>query len=106
MDTHPFSGLLDDHSVAAKVMLSIEAAVAGSFEADEQRILVPRAVRVTQSEMKRRSEICIGIFRVLRGDLKWSWQRSCDHIRPYLRKALDGESWEPTAKTMWTPNTP
>ena len=103
MDPSPFAGLVHDQEALAKVYLAIEAAVMSSFDEDQRRLTVPRGVRVTQSEVKRRTEVALSIFRSLRGDLGWSWQRCVDYLVPFLRKALDGEAWEPDGFSMWAP---
>lgn len=83
------------------VCLGIEAAVAQSFIEDTHKgrvILVNGAGRITRDEIKRRGKLCLKIFVALRGDLKWTIERILDHLPQYLRKELDGESWEPEAR--------
>jgi hypothetical protein len=105
VDVGVFASLVGDNQNVAKVALAIEAAVTTSFVQDETRsgaIIVARSTRITQAETKRRVQICVRIFRVLRGDMKWSWQRAVDHLPIYLRNELDGEDWEPSARSSWT----
>lgn len=59
---------------------------------------------LTQSETKRRFNICLRIFRTCRGDLKWSIARCCDNLHRYLREELDGKTWEPDARLIWSPS--
>jgi hypothetical protein len=90
----------------AKVVLGIEAAVLQSFETDQVRLspILIRQVQITQDEMKRRSQLCIRIFRELRGDLKWGIERILGHMPIALRTALDGGDWRPEqARTIWRP---
>jgi hypothetical protein len=96
-----FAGLLQDRDALARVTLAIEKAVDDSF-AHHGLIIVPGSR--TAAETKRRVGVCLDIFKVLRGDMKWSWQRAADHIPIYLRKVLDGEPWEPSARAAWTAN--
>lgn len=95
-----FASLVTEDKVG-KVALGIEAAVAQSFIDDMQPgrvIIVHGGNRITQAEIKRRGEMCIKIFRMLRGDLKWTIERILDHLPQYLRKELDGLTWEPEAR--------
>ena len=103
MDASPFAGLIQDKAIMVKVFVAVEAAVLGSFDTDQLRIIVPRHVSVTHAEVKRRTAICMKIFRALRGDMKWSWMRAVDYIPRFLRMELDGQSWEPDANGMWAP---
>ena len=64
--------------------------------------------RQTQSEIKRRFNLCGMIFESLRGDLKWPVVRALDHIPRYLRCELDREPYNPKAEServIWTPDT-
>lgn len=87
----------------AKVVLGIERAVKLSF--DRQRepghiILVngSRDAPPSQAEAKRRIEICVKMFRELRGDLKWTVERIVDEMPRFLKMQIDGVSWEPEAR--------
>ncbi len=103
MDAAPFAGLIEDQRTLVKVQLAIENAVLTSFGQDQNRVTVPRKLRMTQAEVKRRTNICIRIFRVLRGDMSWSWMRCVDYLSRFLRMELDGQSWEPDGHAMWAP---
>lgn len=89
-----------------KVVIGIEAAVAQTFLQDSapgRIILVHGGARITAGEIKRRTEMCLAIFKVLRGDLKWTVERILDFLPTYLRKQLDGAPWEPEARrATWT----
>jgi len=106
MDVGVFAGLLTEPDQIGKVVAGVERAVAASFAEDRRRNLVIQVQRVTQAEVKRRGRLCVEIFKVLRGDLHWSWQRAVDHLPAYLRQALDGQDWEPEARqrAMWAPS--
>jgi hypothetical protein len=89
-----FSALVDSKLVGSAV-LGFQRAIERSFVEDHG----PQ----TQAEIKRRFDICARVFRVLRGDLKWSVTRILDHLPRYLRCELDGQPWKPDASTIWTP---
>ncbi len=107
MDTAPFASLMSEPKTIAEICLGIEASVSTSFvqDATTPSGLIKTSGHITQAEMKRRTRMCVEIFRVLRGDMKWSWQRAIDHLPVYLRKQLDGENWEPEARrSTWVPS--
>ncbi len=105
MEPGVFASLIDGNQIP-RLVKGIEAAVLKSFEDDRKPgriILVTALPRVTAAEVKRRSEKCVAIFKVLRGDLKWSLDKIIDHLPRYLRAELDGTSWEPEARqALWT----
>lgn len=78
-------------------------AVQASFQEDQRRIGRPRSINVTSDETKRRGNICLKIYRELRGDLEWGLQRAIDHLPQYLRSELDGVPWEPDQRKVWAP---
>jgi hypothetical protein len=92
-----------------KVVKGFEAAIAKSFEQDRQpgRIILVTGVAdkaPSPSEMKRRGEMCLKIFKSLRGDLSWGLDRILDELPRFLRAELDGTPWEPEARrATWTP---
>jgi hypothetical protein len=95
-----FASLVTEDQIP-NVVAGIEKAVLKSFEEDRapgRIILVTALPRITRDEVKRRSEICMKIFRELRGDLKWTVARIVDHLPKFLRMTLDGVSWEPEAR--------
>jgi len=59
---------------------------------------------MTQAEVRRRFGICERLFRQLRGDLHWGLTRVLDHLPTYLRYELDGQPWEPDARSCWMPD--
>lgn len=103
-----FAGLVDE-SRYGQVVDGIVNAVHLSYEEDARRLSleghVGRKVLSTEAETKRRVQKCLDMFRVLRGDLKWSIERCVDSMPVYLRTALDGGNWEPDARarSLWTP---
>ena len=106
MDAAPFAGLMTDQQNMVKVFLAVENAVLKSFQQDRSRALIITPQKPTRTAIKERANICWRIFRVLRGDMDWSWMRIVDHIPQYLRMELDGQDWEPNVRTMWAPETP
>lgn len=104
--------LLDDKELGIATS-GIESTIWRSFAVDAERrtretgiILIAKAMRPTEAEIKRRFEICCKWFGVFRGDLKWSVQRCVDHLSDALRTELDGGQYEPpsTDKAVWKPS--
>lgn len=83
------------------VAASVERAVMRSFDT---RPLPVR--RITQDECRRRVQVCERIWKQLRLEKKWSLQRACDHLYRYLIAELDGTSWAPDNRCIWTPDGP
>ena len=86
-----------------QVSHGVLAAVTASFQEDQKRKNRTRSVNVTGAELKRRVNLCLKIYRELRGDLGWGLQRAIDHLPRYLRFELDGISWEPDQRKVWAP---
>lgn len=86
------SKLILDEEVG-RVTRSLSRMILDSFRAD-------RAQR-TQSEIKRRFDICIMLFKRLRGEYKYSLERALDSIPTGLRSELDGIPWEPSTRPWW-----
>lgn len=107
MDIGPFLKMVTEDKIP-QVVAGIEAAVIASFavDADRRSIVMPAGSRITAAEMKRRVEMCVEMFRVLRGDAKWSVTRIVDHLPDMLRKKLDGEEWMPAENgpAHWAPS--
>jgi|SRR6185436_18129171 len=101
----PFAGLVLDGQIP-RVVRGIEEAVAKSFTEDaKRRAVIVVGAAPKQSEVKRRAEICLRIFRELRGDLKWGVERIADSLPHFLRCELDGIAWSPTVtRASWSPN--
>ena len=98
----PFASLLLNHQIP-KVVKGIEHAVSGSFVEDRKPGLIilvsgARSAAPARTEVKRRTAICIKIFRELRGALDWSVARILDHLPKFLRCSLNGTPWEPEAR--------
>lgn len=94
-DGGAFRGLIEADAVG-RVTLAIENALVASMVLDK----APQ----TEREVKRRFEICARIFKVLRGDMKWSISRALDKLPEYLRCELDGTPYDPKdARAVWMP---
>lgn len=91
-----FASLLETKDVS-RVTLAFERIINASFESHAVRHL-------TQSEVKRRFEMCAKIFETLRSDMKWSIERILDKLPIYLGCELDGADWKPDARTLWIPS--
>lgn len=81
----------------AKLADASAKAVAESFA------YAPVAER-TAAEVRRRSNICLDLVGVLRGDLRWSIPKTADHVGVYLRCELLGIAYDPSKNTRgaWT----
>ena len=103
-----FADLISEGQLG-RVTYGVEVAVTKSFETDQKRLgplHISRAQNITRSEVKRRTDICLRIFKELRGDLKWGVERILDHLPQFLRAELDGVPWRPdTEHCLWTPGT-
>jgi hypothetical protein len=90
--------LAGDKQNLGRAVKAIEDMVAASFETHKMRAM-------TYAEVKRRFDMCVKIFAILRGDLKWSLEKAFDMMPNYLGCELDGAEWLPSARTMWRPQT-
>ena len=90
-----FNELVGSKMELGKITMAIEAAIATSFALDGGTI--------TDSEVKRRFNICQDVFKILRGDMKWRIERIIDHLPQYLRAELAGSSWAPNSRQCWVP---
>ena len=101
MDVGVFSSLVSTNQIP-QVVKGIESAVLRSFEEDRQpgRIILTSGVQqtITRDKVKDRTQRCIKIFRVLRGDLHWGVARIVDSLPRILRQDLDRVNWEPEAR--------
>ena len=86
---------LVERNQLATALGGIERAVVNSLTED--------GARVTRDEVRRRFCICERLLRQLRGDLHWGLTRVLDHLPRYLRYELDGQPWEPDARSCWMP---
>jgi hypothetical protein len=94
-----FAKLVEEGQVG-RVTLAIEDAISKSFETHPMRQGV---TGITSSEVKRRFDLCASVFVALRGDMKWSVARACDHLALYLKDELDGVDWKPNVRKCWMP---
>jgi hypothetical protein len=97
------AGLVQDERLLGRVVRAIEDAIMLSFGRDAARD--GREPRMTGDEVKRRFDMCVSIFKTLRGDLGWSIERTLDNLPRLLRAELDGVPWIPDGRAMWTPPT-
>ena len=95
LTTETFAGLIEPKEIG-RITLGFTVAIEQSFLDDQ--------ARMTQAEVKRRFEICVKIFRELRGDLHWGVQRILSKLPEYLRCELDGHPWTPDTRAMWMPS--
>jgi hypothetical protein len=95
------AALVQDERLLGRVVRAIEDAIVLSFGRDAARD--GREPRMTGAEVKRRFEMCVSIFKTLRGDLGWSVERTLDHLPGLLRAELDGVPWVPDGRAMWSP---
>jgi len=94
LTTQTFAELVEPHQLG-RITNSLTRTIELSFVQDKSSM--------TQNEVRRRFEICIRLFKQLRGDHHWGVQRILDRIPEYLRCELDGKSWEPDSRGMWLP---
>lgn len=77
----------NDRNLRAKVTSRIQLIIGQSFQQDKSR--------VTRSEVVRRFRIVELLFRELRSEHKWAFDRILDHMPQALRHKLDGTPWNP-----------
>lgn len=92
-----FTKLLGSRANIGKVVRAFEREIAKSIAKDEMRT-------PTRAEVKRRFDLCVTIFCVLVGDMKWGIERALGRLGEYLRKELDHVLWEPDKRTFWMPS--
>jgi hypothetical protein len=101
----PFAALLRNPADLPRVFWRLESVIANSFKEDRARGGVITLTGASSAEVKRRYAICEKWFRVFRGDLGWSLEKTLDFWPVALRKELDGETWEPPkGDTGWAPS--
>lgn len=86
--------LFDGHN-AAGIINFLTRVIGNSFQS--------HPCTQTRDEVKRRLDLCFELLKVMRGDMKWSFQRCCDEIPAALRRRLDGGIWEPSRRSLWMP---
>ena len=96
----PFADLLRTPADFMRCCHGIERALAMSFAEDEARGGPDYRARVqTETEQKRRAEICGQWFRRLRGDLGYTIANTLDELPRALRATLDEDStYQPPPK--------
>lgn len=75
---------LQDPAAMERVGAAIDRAVTLSFVEDRSRS--------TDDEVKRRTNICIEHFKIMRNDMKWSIAKICDLLEQSLRAELDAKN--------------
>lgn len=89
---HTFLSSLSE-TQRSQLVTSITAALETTFAQD--------GARQTQSEIKRRFDLCADLAGRMRTDLHWSLQRIHDTLPLALRCELDGANWEPDERQSW-----
>lgn len=84
--------LIADHEVG-RVTRALILIIYQSFVEDGSR--------KTFAETQRRFDICIELFKMLRGDMHYSIERTLDTIPHALRCKLDRIPWEPSKRNTW-----
>lgn len=91
----PFADLITDQPAIRLVVNGITDAVAMSY------VSHPMRQGATGKENKRRTQICVKLVRLMKGDLKWSVQRCVDELPAALQIELSGQRWQPPARDSW-----
>lgn len=90
----PFLDLITEPAAIKAAVEGITTAVAISY--------VSHSVRNrTKAEDKRRTQICLKLIRVMKGELKWSVQRCVDELPTALQVELSGQRWMPPTRDSW-----
>lgn len=103
IDPTPFASTARTEFSFQELTQAINKAIAQSFR--EERLRGDRPV-VHNPEVKRRSEICLKWFKIMRGDMGYSVERTLDMLPLALRKDIDGEHFEPVSvkdRSAWSP---
>lgn len=88
----------NDPIALGKLTSGIANVVAKSYKEDK--------FRPTDAETKRRFNLCIDVFTMLRKDkaFQWSIERIIAEMPKALRHKLDGTPWDPSkARATWAP---
>lgn len=94
MSTSPFLDLLSDPMDIKAVVNSITDAVAVSYVSHPMR-------KQTDREDRRRTQICLRLFRLMRGDVRWPVRRCVDTMAEALQVELSGKKWTPDPRSSW-----
>lgn len=103
VDPTPFSSVLRQELAPSRLASAIEKAIADSYRHERARGDKPV---VSHISMKNRSDICLKWFRIMRGDMGYSVERTLDFIGLALRTELDGGQFEPVSaklRSAWAP---
>jgi hypothetical protein len=92
----PFADLLTSPADLKRVTVTILGVIDRSFATHK--------CRVTQDEVKRRFAICERWFRDLRSTHGWSVERCLSNLDDALQAELDGATFVPNTRALWTPN--
>lgn len=86
-----------------RVYKGLMATIANSFKQDGDRGSI---INLTDTEFRRRFQICEKWFRIMRGDCGYSVEKTVDFLPRALRCDLDGESFEPPKSDVsgWAPS--
>lgn len=92
----PLTDLLLSQAALGQVTRGIHNAIAASLLSHPLRHL-------TKQETKRRFEICVRWFKVLRLEKKFSIDRCVDELPKALVCELDERKYEPHDRAVWMP---
>lgn len=92
----PLTDLLGSPTAIGTVTNGITKAIAKSFRSHPMR-------HQTGAEVKRRFEICVKWFKLLRMEKKWSIDRAVSELHKALRAELDGSEYKPDERSVWAP---
>lgn len=101
MNIHPTL----DQGDYVRLSEAVVTAVHASFVEDQKRQIVGK-IRVTQHEVKLRTEMAYEIFKICYIDRQWGLLRSLDKLPILLRRRLDNKDWDIKAadeRTIWLP---
>lgn len=88
--------LLQSPTAIGTVTTGIQKAVERSLASHPMRHL-------TRAEVKRRFDLCVKWFKVMRMDHKFSIDRAVSQLGTALRAELDGKPFNPHTKALWRP---
>jgi len=99
---NPFFELVNDPAQLEQVATHMLDAVLTSFATDVAREPFGAFRQPKHSEVKRRSEIYIRVFKTMRKDVGYSLAKTLDLVGTALRYELDGVKYElPKADESW-----
>lgn len=58
----------------------------------------------TDAEVKRRFSLAYELVKIMRFDIRWSWQRITDELPAALRTRINGDAWVPSERRAWYAN--